>query len=66
VSDGEMKVVDHEGDNFLGGSDFDRLIIEKIVIPYLEENHGLDDLKLNSHNFFKKSYAKISEKKEKH
>jgi molecular chaperone DnaK len=36
IADGEMKVVDNEGDNFLGGADFDKLIVEKLVIPYLE------------------------------
>lgn len=44
VSDGEMKVLDHEGDNFLGGSDFDRLIVEKIIVPYLETNYDFEDL----------------------
>jgi molecular chaperone DnaK len=32
----EMKVLDHEGDNFLGGADFDQLIVEKFIIPRLE------------------------------
>jgi molecular chaperone DnaK len=45
VNDGEMKIVDHEGDNFLGGSDFDRMIIEKIVIPYLEDNYNFTKLR---------------------
>ena len=36
IQDGEMKVIDHEGDNFLGGADFDRLIVEKMIIPKLE------------------------------
>ncbi len=35
IVDGEMKVIDHEGDNFLGGLDFDSLIIERIIIPEL-------------------------------
>src|ERR1051325_9516940 len=30
ISNGEMKVLDHQGDNFLGGLDFDNRIIEKI------------------------------------
>ncbi len=50
IADGEMKVIDHEGDNFLGGSDFDRLIVEKIVIPYLEENYSFSDLKSDLQN----------------
>lgn len=32
----ELRVVDHEGDNYLGGLDFDNLIIEKIIVPKLE------------------------------
>ncbi|MEZ4828840.1 MAG: Hsp70 family protein [Bacteroidia bacterium] len=37
IADGEMKIVDHEGDNFLGGNDFDKEIVEKIIVPALEE-----------------------------
>lgn len=44
IKDGEMKAIDHEGDNFLGGSDFDRLIIEKIIIPKLNDKYTFDDL----------------------
>lgn len=35
-ADGEMKVLDHEGDNYLGGVDFDSLILEEIIVPYVE------------------------------
>ncbi len=62
VEDGEMKVLDHEGDNFLGGSDFDRIIIEQIVIPYLENNHNLNNLKdelQNSNGQYNKLYYKL-------
>jgi len=44
IKDGEMKVIDHEGDNFLGGSDFDRLIVEKLVIPKISEEYSFEDL----------------------
>ena len=44
IKDGEMKVVDHEGDNFLGGSDFDRLIVEKLIIPKISEECTFNDL----------------------
>jgi molecular chaperone DnaK len=33
--EGEMRVKDHEGDNFLGGIDFDKLIVEKLIVPHL-------------------------------
>jgi molecular chaperone DnaK len=44
IKDGEMKVLDHEGDNFLGGADFDNLIVEKLIIPYLNTNFKFNDL----------------------
>lgn len=44
IQDGEMKVLDHEGDNYLGGTDFDRLIVEKIIIPHLEKAGNFDEL----------------------
>lgn len=33
IVEGELTIVDHEGDNYLGGSDFDALIVEKLVVP---------------------------------
>src|SRR5690606_10313270 len=41
---GEMKVLDHEGDNYLGGTDFDRMIVEELVFPRLQEAGAFDDL----------------------
>jgi molecular chaperone DnaK len=37
IVEGELKVVDHEGDNYLGGADFDALIVERIIVPWLEK-----------------------------
>jgi len=44
IKDGEMKILDHEGDNFLGGSDFDSLIVEKLIIPKLENKYTFKKL----------------------
>ncbi|MEM9983696.1 MAG: Hsp70 family protein [Bacteroidota bacterium] len=44
IQDGEMKVLDHEGDNFLGGNDLDQAIVDQIVIPYLESLGDFDNL----------------------
>lgn len=44
IKNGEMKVVDHEGDNFLGGSDFDSLIVDKIIIPKIAQEYTFSDL----------------------
>jgi len=43
--DQEMRVVDHEGDNYLGGLDFDSLIIDRIIIPNLEANGNFPGLR---------------------
>jgi molecular chaperone DnaK len=37
IVEGELTILDHEGDNYLGGTDFDELIVEKIVVPHLEK-----------------------------
>ncbi len=42
IQDEEMRIIDHEGDNFLGGKDFDADIIEKLIIPYLKYQYSFD------------------------
>lgn len=44
IKDGEMKVVDHEGDNFLGGADFDQMIVEKFIIPKINAEYSFSNL----------------------
>jgi molecular chaperone DnaK len=44
IVEGELTVVDHEGDNYLGGTDIDALIIEEIIVPELERRGKFDDL----------------------
>jgi len=44
IKEGEMKVIDHEGDNFLGGTDFDNMIVEKFLIPKIKEQYSFGDL----------------------
>jgi molecular chaperone DnaK len=44
ILEGELTVIDHEGDNYLGGTDFDSLIVEKIVVPELERRGKFNDL----------------------
>ena len=43
ISDGEMKVKDHEGNNFLGGVDFDTLMVEKLFVPHIVKETGIAD-----------------------
>jgi molecular chaperone DnaK len=44
ILEGELTVVDHEGDNYLGGSDFDALLVEKVVAPEISRRGRFDDL----------------------
>ncbi len=44
IVEGELTVMDHEGDNYLGGTDFDALLIEKLVVPELARRGKFDDL----------------------
>lgn len=44
IVEGELTVLDHEGDNYLGGADFDALIVEKLVVPELERLGSFADL----------------------
>jgi molecular chaperone DnaK len=39
--DGRMNVLEHRGNNLLGGKDIDRLIIENILLPAIEETYDL-------------------------
>ena len=44
IIEGELTVVDHEGDNYLGGTDFDALLVEKVIVPELEKLGQFTDL----------------------
>jgi len=44
VDEGIMKVVDTEGDSYLGGKDLDYAIVDNIIIPYLKENYSIDKI----------------------
>ncbi|WP_047547944.1 Hsp70 family protein [Psychroserpens sp. Hel_I_66] len=44
VNDRELKVTDNLGDNYLGGADFDNLIVEFIIVPFLEEKLKISNL----------------------
>ncbi len=44
IQDEGMKVVDHEGDNYLGGLDFDNAIIDDIILPWLRDKGNFNEL----------------------
>ena len=68
IKDGEMKVLDHEGDNFLGGADFDNLIVEKLVIPKILEKYKFtnleDEMKSATGKFNAKYYGLLRRSEE--
>ncbi len=51
INERELKIIDHEGNNFLGGVDIDHLIIEKLFVPKIEDV-------LNEESLFKKLMSK--------
>ncbi len=44
IVEGELTVMDHEGDNFLGGTDFDAMLVERVVVPELNKRGKFEDL----------------------
>ena len=44
VEDGIMIVKDTEGDNYLGGKNLDLAIVDKIIMPYFEQNYAIDSI----------------------
>lgn len=47
VEDGIMQVFDTEGDNYLGGKNLDYAIVDKIIMPYLQENYVIEGILSN-------------------
>lgn len=68
INDRELKITDHEGNNFLGGVDLDHLVIEHILTPKIEEVLKEENLykKLlsQSDNYYTKLYYELLYKAE--
>lgn len=68
IKDGEMKVIDHEGNNFLGGADIDQMIVDKLVIPKIIDEHSFenleDEMKSASGKYNSKYYVLLSRAEE--
>lgn len=58
AEDGDIQVVNHGGDNFLGGADIDWGIIEKIIIPEIRSSYNLPDFKRENAKW-RSAFAKI-------
>lgn len=67
MDSGDMRVIDHEGDNYLGGLDFDTMIIDEFIAPFLASkgkfSNLLADLK-NKGGRLEKSYFELLYKAE--
>ena len=62
IQDGEMKVLDHEGNNFQGGADYDALIVEKLFVPRIEKalkQEGILKALKNKNGKFHGKYQKL-------
>lgn len=46
--DGRLNVLEHRGNNLLGGKDIDRMIVEQLFMPALDGAYNLRDTKPNS------------------
>ncbi|MCB0742358.1 MAG: Hsp70 family protein [Ignavibacteriae bacterium] len=62
VEEGIMKVIDTEGDNYLGGKNLDYAIVDEILIPHIQENFSIDsylndEAKKSSYRDALKSFA---------
>lgn len=44
IVEGELTVVDHEGDNYLGGGDFDALVVANLFVPELDRRGRFENL----------------------
>jgi molecular chaperone DnaK len=65
IKDGEMRVVDHEGNNFLGGADFDFALIDKVIVPYVENElnvAGFEQELRNKNGKYEKLFFELSYK----
>ena len=61
---GVMQVKSSEGDNFLGGGDIDRAIVNEMLLPYLRENYSIDLLEKKDEkdsNYFKLKLKNIAD-----
>ncbi|HEX2608946.1 MAG TPA: Hsp70 family protein, partial [Flavisolibacter sp.] len=67
IRNGELRVADHEGNNFLGGMDFDAQLIEHLILPELIRHTGNPDIETelrNRQGSLEKLYAVLLHKAE--
>ncbi|MDB5202136.1 MAG: Hsp70 family protein [Ferruginibacter sp.] len=58
----DLKIIDHEGNNFLGGMDFDFAIIDQLLIPAIIKETGIDNFEDEfrvKHGKYEKLYYQV-------
>ncbi len=50
IRDGQLSVVRHGGDNYLGGADFERAIVDELIVPRLRDEYDLPNLERSKAN----------------
>lgn len=58
AEDGDIQVVNHGGDNFLGGADIDWGVVEKIIIPGIVTSYNLPEFRRGNVRW-RRAFAKI-------
>lgn len=49
--EGSLSIINHDGDNFLGGKDMDWLIVDNFIAPHLAKTFKLKEFNRNNGNF---------------
>jgi molecular chaperone DnaK len=49
--DGALSVLGHNGDNFLGGKDFDWAVVDKVIVPAILEKYKIEDFTRGSKKY---------------
>jgi molecular chaperone DnaK len=55
---GRLSVLSHNGDNFLGGKDIDKIIVKEIILPHITDQFHFSELE-ESNPKFKTIFAKL-------
>lgn len=53
VEEGIMKVIDTEGDNYLGGKNLDYAIVDEIMIPHISSNYSINNILISESSVYK-------------
>jgi molecular chaperone DnaK len=63
-SEGVMEVRSSEGDNWLGGGDIDKAIVDEILLPYVREEYEISDLETKDekdHKYWRSKLKNIAD-----